>query len=50
MKIISVGTVDEVLQHTLAAPLVPIEWPDKESLEAISNASAKETVGDVVTH
>ena len=50
MKIISVGTVDEVLQHTLAAPLVPIEWPDKESLEAISNASAEETVGDVVTH
>ncbi|MCZ6664311.1 MAG: endopeptidase La, partial [Gammaproteobacteria bacterium] len=50
LKIISAGTVDEVLKHALTAPLVSIEWPEKEPLEAISSPTVEENIGDVVTH
>ncbi len=50
IEIITASTVDEVFKHTLVTPLEPIEWPEKESLDAISGSAGDDTIGDVVTH
>ena len=48
LKIISVSTVDEVLDLALVRKLVPIEWPNVEPV-AVSEQPEKD-VGGVVTH
>jgi ATP-dependent Lon protease len=48
LKIIPVTTVDEVLDHALVQKLVPIEWPNVESV-SVSEQPEKD-VGGVVTH
>ena len=50
LKIITANTAEEVLKHALVSPLEPIEWPEKESIDAISSSSAGDDVADVVTH
>ena len=53
MTVIPVISVDEVLEHALAAPLTPIEWDEEAELEAAALAKAQgeeEDVGGVVTH
>lgn len=48
LKIIPVTTVDEVLEHALVQKLVPIEWPNVESV-TVSEPPEKD-VGGLVTH
>ena len=47
MKIIPMGTVDEVLEKALAGPLVPIEWVEPEQLSEGEKDVSRESV---VTH
>ena len=47
MKIIPMGTVDEVLEKALAAPLVPIEWAEPEQLSEGEKDASQESV---ITH
>jgi ATP-dependent Lon protease len=52
LKIIPVTVVDEVLEHALTQPLVPIEWeePDPDSL-AVAKSSDEDADGEgLVTH
>jgi ATP-dependent Lon protease len=49
LKIISVRTVDEVLQHALAGPLTPIEWDEENGREPVIPAGSEERSG-LVTH
>jgi ATP-dependent Lon protease len=50
IKIVPVATVDEVLQHALVAPLVPIEWDEDDELAAVGTKKGEEDVSGVVTH
>ena len=51
MTIIPVTTVDEVLEHALTAPLVPIEWTEADQSAADVAADAEAGIkGTVVTH
>ena len=51
MEIISVAVVDEVLEHALLKPLVPIEWNEDEIGEGVaSTASGDDVEEGVVTH
>ena len=50
LEIITASTADEVLKYALAEPLVPIDWPENKSIEAISGSAADESAGGVVTH
>jgi len=50
LEIISISTVDDVLHNALVEPLVPIEWNDKEKIEAVVTKNDQDDVGDVVTH
>ncbi|MCW9032679.1 MAG: endopeptidase La [Alphaproteobacteria bacterium] len=53
MKIIPVKTVDEVLEHALVSPLVPIEWTEddeKKIDESVAKASGEENDQTVLTH
>ena len=51
MEIISVAVVDEVLEHALVKPLVPIEWKEDEIGEGVaSTASGDDVEEGVVTH
>ena len=47
MKIIPMGTVDEVLEKALVGPLVPIEWVEPEQLSEVNKDASQESV---VTH
>jgi len=47
MKIIPMGTVDEVLEKALVGPLVPIEWVEPEQLSEVKKDASQESV---VTH
>ena len=38
LQIIPVSSVDQVLEHALTAPLVPIEWQDEEEEEVVALA------------
>jgi ATP-dependent Lon protease len=49
LKIIPVGTVDELLQHALASPLTPIEWEDDTAPQGVIPAGSEERSG-VLTH
>jgi ATP-dependent Lon protease len=51
LDIVLVGSVDEVLEHALTSPLVPIEWIEGEDgVTEVSKAGSDEERGDVVTH
>ena len=51
LEIIPVGVVDEVLEHALTQPLVPIEWPEPEVADGVAGAEATGEVEEgVVTH
>ena len=54
MKIIPVGTVDEVIGHALTSQPVPIDPatldPDKADIEGLSKTPKGEGVEGVVTH
>ena len=50
MVIITAATADEVLKHALVSPLVPIDWPEKETIKAISGATGGENIEEVITH
>ena len=50
LEIILIGTVDDVLHNALAESLTPIEWSDKEKIEAVATKNDQSDVGDVVTH
>jgi ATP-dependent Lon protease len=49
LKIIPARTVDEVLGHALAAPLIPIEWPEEPAPPPVIPATGEERSG-LVTH
>ena len=50
LEIILIGTVDDVLHNALVESLTPIEWSDKEKIEAVATKNGQSDVGDVVTH
>jgi ATP-dependent Lon protease len=51
LNIVCAGTVEEVLHHALAAPLVPIEWTEEEKAKAESQMhKADGEDEDVVRH
>ena len=51
LEIIPVAVVDEVLEHALTQPLVPIEWPEPEVADGVAGADATGEVEEgVVTH
>ena len=48
LKIIPVKTVDELLAQALAAPLIPVAWPEEDPAPVVP-AQGEERSG-VVTH
>jgi hypothetical protein len=42
--------VDEVLEHALTRPLVPIKWDESDELVAVTGKNTDEDVGGLVTH
>ena len=50
IDIIVAATVDEALQHALVEQPQPIDWPEKEAVEAISGGSADKEIEGVGTH
>ncbi|MEQ5774000.1 MULTISPECIES: endopeptidase La [unclassified Thalassospira] len=51
MRIIPVAHVDEVLQHALVNPLVPIEWDEESDNVTVKPKDSEESeVGGVTTH
>ncbi len=52
LDIVLVGTVDEVLEHALTAPLVPIEWieDEEETVREVSPTKPDAELDGVVTH
>jgi len=52
LEIRLVGTIDEVLEHSLTGPLVPIEWIDEDAKAAkdVGAATADAELDGVVTH
>jgi len=49
LKIIPVGTVDELLGHALVSPLTPVAWPEESETESVIPATGEERSG-LVTH
>jgi len=49
LKIIPVGTVDELLSQALAAQLTPMAWPDDSEAEPVIPAASEERSG-LLTH
>ena len=49
LKIIPVGTVDELLGHALVSPLTPLAWPEESETESVIPATGEERSG-LVTH
>jgi len=49
LKIIPVGTVDELLSNALAAPLTPMAWSEEGEAEPVIPATGEERSG-LVTH
>jgi ATP-dependent Lon protease len=49
LKMIPVGTVDELLEHALASPLTPIDWEDDTAPQPVIPATGEERPG-VLTH
>jgi len=49
LKIIPVGTVDELLGHALVSPLTPVAWSEESETESVIPATGEERSG-LVTH
>ncbi len=49
LKIVPVGTVDELLGNALASPLTPMAWPEEGETEPVIRATGEERSG-LVTH
>jgi ATP-dependent Lon protease len=49
LKIIAVGTVDEVLAQALTQPLTPIEWQEEPAAQPVLPASGEQRAG-LLTH
>src|SRR5436309_11494649 len=49
LKIIPVGTVDELLGHALVSPLTPVAWSEEGEAESVIPATGEERSG-LVTH
>ncbi len=49
LELIPVSTVDDVLKHALAAPIVPVEWTERDEA-AYRAAQSGKPLADVVTH
>jgi len=49
LKLIPVGTVDELLAHALTSPLTPMAWPEEGETESVIRATGEERSG-LVTH
>src|SRR5438552_90732 len=49
LKIIPVGTVDELLGHALKSPLTPVAWSEEGEAEPVIRATGEERSG-LVTH
>ena len=51
LEIVPAATVDEVLEHALTKPLVPIQWSDSgDATGQVPAGQDKEGLGGVVTH
>jgi len=50
LQIIPVSTVEEVLQHALTKPLVPITWEEDDSVGALSKDKPAADAEGLVTH
>ena len=50
LEIIPVGSVDEVLEHSLTKPLVPIEWDEESQSQVVPTAGEDDGRSGVVTH
>ncbi|MEN3973888.1 endopeptidase La [Emcibacter sp. SYSU 3D8] len=50
LKIIPVGTVEEVLSHALTKPLTPITWEEDDSVGSLSKDAPKGDAEGLVTH
>jgi len=50
LELIPVSTVEEVLNHALVAPLVPIEWTEEDAVAALSDAESSDGSKVVTTH
>ncbi|MCH8214051.1 MAG: endopeptidase La, partial [Proteobacteria bacterium] len=51
MTIIAVGTVDEVLEHALVSPLIPIDWDEEAELKKAGTLNKPDDdVGGILTH
>src|ERR1700741_5000785 len=49
LKIIPVGTVDELLSHALTSPLTPMAWSEEDEAEAVIPSTSEERSG-LLTH
>ncbi|MDA0704107.1 MAG: endopeptidase La [Proteobacteria bacterium] len=50
IEIVPVTMVDEVLEHALTGPLVPIKWDESDELAAVTGKKTDGDVGGLVTH
>ena len=50
LEVIAVNSLEEVLEHALVKPLVPIEWKDADEAATVAAAGSKEDLDGVVTH
>jgi ATP-dependent Lon protease len=50
IEIVPVTMVDEVLEHALSGPLVPIKWDESDELAAVAGKKSDGDVGGLVTH
>ncbi len=50
LKIVLVGTVEDVLEHMLTAPLVPIEWIDEKEGAEVGAQQPDAELDGVLTH
>jgi len=49
LEIVSVGTVDEVLEHALSKALTPIDW-DEAEVDSVSQTKKDDDVSGLMTH
>ena len=50
LEIVPVSTVDEVLEHALTEPLVPIEWSEENQGQAVPAAGDDNGHSGIITH
>ncbi|SDD62197.1 MULTISPECIES: endopeptidase La [Kordiimonas] len=49
LEIVAVSNVDEVLEHALAGPMEPIDWPDESELKEVSSGDGADEA-ELTTH